>query len=86
MTSYRNSDPQPPLVAAKLDWDRRRSNRWVSHIRELLPTAEVWRGNCPPSLGTCGSLPVVDSKGAPTPLADFLNSASPARWVRSVIR
>lgn len=63
MTSYRNSDPQPPLVAAKLDWDRRRSNRWAFHIRELLPTAEVWRGNCPPSLGTCGSLPVVDSKG-----------------------
>ncbi|WP_280821943.1 serine hydrolase domain-containing protein [Pseudaminobacter soli (ex Li et al. 2025)] len=53
MTSYRNSDPLPPImqgsppnmVPPRLDWDRPPWNRWAfQHIRELLPTAEVWRG------------------------------------------
>ncbi|MES1152733.1 MAG: serine hydrolase [Dongia sp.] len=54
MASYRNSEPRPPIMAGappsaivpKLDWDRPPWNRWAfQHIRELLPTAEVWRGS-----------------------------------------
>lgn len=54
VTSYRNSDPQAPImqgsppakVPPKLDWDRPPWNRWAfHHIREILPTVEVWRGN-----------------------------------------
>ena len=54
MDSYRNSDPRPPImqgsppamVPPRLDWDRPPWNRWAfQHIREILPTAEVWRGN-----------------------------------------
>lgn len=53
MTSYRNSDQRlpimqgspPALIPAKLEWDRPPWNRWAfQHIREILPTAEVWRG------------------------------------------
>jgi len=40
-------DGSPPtLVPPRLDWDRPPWNRWsFQHIRELLPTVEVWRGN-----------------------------------------
>jgi hypothetical protein len=35
----------PALPVPKLDWDRPPWNRWAfQHIRELLPTREVWRG------------------------------------------
>ncbi|MFO1169975.1 MAG: serine hydrolase [Hyphomicrobiaceae bacterium] len=35
----------PSLVVPRLDWDRPPWNRWAfQHIREILPTAEVWRG------------------------------------------
>jgi CubicO group peptidase (beta-lactamase class C family) len=53
MPSYKNSEPRPAimegtppkLVVPKLDWDRPPWNRWAfQHIRELLPTQEVWRG------------------------------------------
>jgi CubicO group peptidase (beta-lactamase class C family) len=54
MASYRNSEARPPIMAGsppaaivpKLDWDRPPWNRWAfQHIRELLSTAEVWRGS-----------------------------------------
>jgi CubicO group peptidase (beta-lactamase class C family) len=54
MTSYKNSEPMPPImtgsppamVLPKLDWDRPPWNRWAfQHIREILPTVEVWRGS-----------------------------------------
>jgi CubicO group peptidase (beta-lactamase class C family) len=54
MPSYRNSEARPSIMAGsppaaivpKLDWDRPPWNRWAfQHIRELLPTAEVWRGS-----------------------------------------
>jgi hypothetical protein len=36
----------PASIVPKLDWDRPPWNRWAfQHIRELLPTAEVWRGS-----------------------------------------
>jgi len=56
MVSYRNSAPRPPImtgsppaaIVPKLDWDRPPWNRWAfQHIREILPTAEVWRGSGP---------------------------------------
>lgn len=53
MTSYHNSDPRPPImqgsppsmVPPRIDWDRPPWNRWsFQHIREILPTVEVWKG------------------------------------------
>jgi len=36
----------PALIVPRQDWDRPPWNRWsFQHIREILPTAEVWRGN-----------------------------------------
>ncbi len=35
-------------IIPKAEWDRPPWNRWAfQHIREILPTAEVWRGNWP---------------------------------------
>ncbi len=41
-----------PVAAAERvppgDWDRAPWNRWsFQHVRELVPTAEVWRGDSP---------------------------------------
>ena len=40
---------QRPLpVDLKVNWDRPPFNRWAfQHVREVLPTAEVWRGSSP---------------------------------------
>jgi CubicO group peptidase (beta-lactamase class C family) len=36
------------VIVPKIDWDRPPHNRWsFQHIREILPTAEVWRGQGP---------------------------------------
>ena len=57
MKPYRNSDPRPPimigsppsLVPPRMDWDRGPWNRWsFQHVREMVPTVEVWRGGEPP--------------------------------------
>jgi hypothetical protein len=57
MASFRNSDPAlpimrgspPALIVPRMDWDRPPWNRWAfQHVREILPTAEVWRGTGPP--------------------------------------
>lgn len=38
----------PHNIIPKADWDRPPHNRWAfQHIREILPTAEVWRGSGP---------------------------------------
>ena len=58
MTSYRNSDPRPPIMEGSppsadwrvpmLDWDRPPWNRWAfQNISQILPTAPVYRGNGP---------------------------------------
>ena len=56
MTHSDNSfDPQyigagPPfgIAVPRMDWDRAPWNRWsFQHIRKILPTAEVWRGDKP---------------------------------------
>jgi hypothetical protein len=62
-----------------MDWDRGPWNRWTfQHIREILPTAEVWRGRgavreLPRSETDLDGLAVVDSAGAPTTLAGLLD-------------
>ncbi len=87
MTSYRNSDPAPAImqgsppqmVPPRLDWDRPPWNRWAfQHIREILPTVEVWRGDGPVrelarNEVELDDLPTVDSTGAPTTLAGNLD-------------
>ena len=87
MDSYRNSDPRPPImqgsppvmVPPKLDWDRPPWNRWAfQHIREILPTAEVWRGNghrhrLERAEVDLDGLPVEDSEGRPSTLAGLLD-------------
>jgi CubicO group peptidase (beta-lactamase class C family) len=54
MTSYRNSETRPPimqgsppkLIVPRREWDRAPWNRWAfQHIREIVPTVEVWRGH-----------------------------------------
>lgn len=54
--SYKNSQARPAimegspprLVPPRLEWDRAPWNRWsFQHIREVVPTAEVWRGESP---------------------------------------
>ena len=56
MSSYRNSEPRlpvmqgspPALIPPRMDWDRPPWNRWAfQNIRQILPTAEVWRGSGP---------------------------------------
>jgi CubicO group peptidase (beta-lactamase class C family) len=56
MNSFRNSGTRlpimegspPDLVPPRMDWDRGPWNRWAfQHVREVLPTAEVWRGKGP---------------------------------------
>ncbi len=87
MTSYRNSDPRPAimqgsppqLVPPRMDWDRPPWNRWAfQNIRQILPTAEVWRGDGPvPALPRqeqdLDELPVASTKGAATTLARLLD-------------
>jgi CubicO group peptidase (beta-lactamase class C family) len=87
MPSYRNSDPVPPIMAGsppvmivpKLDWDRPPWNRWTfQHIREILPTVEVWRGSGPARplpRAECNldELPVMNSEGGSTTLAGLLD-------------
>jgi CubicO group peptidase (beta-lactamase class C family) len=56
MTSYRNSDEHPPIMqgsppALRMPrdaWDQPPWNRWAfQHVREIVPTVEVWRGTGP---------------------------------------
>ena len=87
MASYRNSDTPlpimqgspPSLIPPKMEWDRPPWNRWAfQHVREILPTAEVWRGNgivreFSRNEQNLDGLTVTDSAGAPTTLAGFLD-------------
>ncbi|MGB8314129.1 MAG: serine hydrolase [Aestuariivirga sp.] len=81
MPTYKNSDAMlpimqgspPVLVPSKMDWDRPPWNRWsFQHVREILPTAEVWRGT-----GPVRALPRaevnLDDLGVPAPLSEFLD-------------
>jgi CubicO group peptidase (beta-lactamase class C family) len=87
MPSYKNSDmllpimqgSPPALVPPKMDWDRPPWNRWAfQHVREILPTAEVWRGSGPvrelPRADVhLDALPVTNTAGAADTLAGLLD-------------
>jgi hypothetical protein len=56
MNSYLNTETRlpimqgspPALAPARMNWDRAPWNRWsFQHVREILPTVEVWRGEGP---------------------------------------
>ena len=73
------SRPGPPAgpVPPRFHWDRAPRNRWsFQHVREVMPTAEVWRGTgpahaLPRAERDLDMLPVTDSAGRPTTLADL---------------
>ncbi len=87
MSSYRNSDSRPPimqgsppqLIPPRMDWDRPPWNRWsFQNIRQILPTAEVWRGDgpvrsLPRKEQDLDQLPVTSVEGASTTLAGLLD-------------
>jgi CubicO group peptidase (beta-lactamase class C family) len=87
MTSYRNSETPPAIMAGspptltvpKLDWDRPPWNRWAfQHVREIVPTAEVWRGDgpvrhLPRAERDLDGITVASSAGGSTTLAGLLD-------------
>jgi CubicO group peptidase (beta-lactamase class C family) len=87
--SYRNSDTPPPimrgsppaLVPPRADWDRPPWNRWsFQNIRQILPTAEVWRGNGPVKVlprreRDLDGVMFTGADGAATTLAAFLDES-----------
>lgn len=87
MASYRNSDQRlpimagspPALIPSRLEWDRPPWNRWAfQHIREILPTGEVWRGagpvrELPRAERDLDQLQVASSTGASITLAALLD-------------
>jgi CubicO group peptidase (beta-lactamase class C family) len=68
-------EPSPP----RWGWDRGPWNRWTfQHMREMVPTAEVWRGNghrrrLERAERDLDGLPVNDVAGSPTTLAALLD-------------
>ena len=89
MTSYKNSEPRPQIMRGSpprlrvpyADWDRPPWNRWsFQHIREILPTAEVWRGTGPESVfpqvpQDLGGIGFRRLDGADTTLEAFLDDS-----------
>ena len=87
MPSFKNSDVRlpimegspPKLVPPRLDWDRPPWNRWsFQHVREILPTAEIWRGYgpvraLPRADAGLDNLSVADAAGASIPLMGVLD-------------
>lgn len=66
---------------AKSDWDRPPWNRWsFQHVREILPTAEIWRGrgpvrDLPRREEQLDDLAVVGFGGGAMPLSAFLEES-----------
>ncbi|MDB5561828.1 MAG: 6-aminohexanoate-dimer hydrolase [Hyphomicrobiales bacterium] len=80
MVSHRRSErPAPSRPVPKSDWDRPPWNRWsFQHVREILPTAEVWRGRgpvrqLPRDERQLDELPVDGVGGKTVTLRDFLD-------------
>lgn len=74
-----NAHPGPPAapVPPRFQWDRAPRNRWsFQHVRQFVPTVEVWRGNghrrpLDRDERDLDGLAVTDSTGRPTVLADL---------------
>jgi CubicO group peptidase (beta-lactamase class C family) len=68
----------PRYIVPRADWDRGPWNRWAfQHVREIVPTAEVWRGDgpvhaLPRDVQELGHLAVTGVDGAPTTLDGLL--------------
>jgi len=87
MQSYRNSGPRPAimqgsppaLVVPAADWDRPPWNRWsFQHVREIVPTVEVWKGHgnvrvFPRGDRDLDRLEVTDSRGRACTLIEHLD-------------
>jgi len=79
MASQRRSELLVPSVP-RSDWDRAPFNRWsFQHIREILPTVEVWRGRGPVRHLLRDERPIEGLKvpgigGGPTTLAALLDA------------
>lgn len=71
----------PALVVPPADWDRPPWNRWsFLHVRELVPTVEVWKGAGPVRAferdeRDFDALDVTDSRGRPCTLLDHLDES-----------
>ena len=73
--------PGPPAtpVPSRFHWDRAPRNRWsFQHVREVMPTVEVWRGEgsrrpLERADRDLDRLAVTDSAGRPTTLAGLLD-------------
>ncbi len=88
MTSYKNSEPAPPIMQGTppppdmripmIDWDRPPWNRWsFQHVRELLPTAAIRRGDVvsvlPEASGSLDDFAYFDSDGQETRFSQMLD-------------
>jgi CubicO group peptidase (beta-lactamase class C family) len=88
MTSYKNSEPAPPIMVGTpppkdmripmIDWDRAPWNRWAfQHIRELLPTAAIRRAErasvLPAASGSLNDFTYVGLDGRETSFAQMLD-------------
>lgn len=68
----------PAVIPPRIDWDRPPWNRWsFQHIREILPTVEVWKGpghasRLPRAERDLDMLAVHSVSGAPSTLAELL--------------
>ena len=71
--------PSPTNPLLPMDWDRAPWNRWsFHHMREIVPTVEVWRGDGPVRQldrkeKNLDQLNVKSLAGAPTSLSGFLD-------------
>jgi CubicO group peptidase (beta-lactamase class C family) len=74
-----NITPSPTNPLPPMDWDRAPWNRWsFHHMREIVPTVEVWRGEgpvyaLPKAEKNLDALSVKSIAGAPITLTKFLD-------------
>ena len=88
MSSYKNSDPVPPIMRGSppppdmrvplIDWDRGPWNRWsFHHVSEMVPTAPIRRGDylspLPRAQGSLDLLAYTGIDGRPTTFAAMLD-------------
>lgn len=76
---FRFRDPTQPGAPAipRRDWDRAPWNRWTfQHVREMVPTAQVWRGKGPASPLPEAQQDIDDiaflAEGVPSTIGDYL--------------
>jgi len=79
MTDSKQFVPSPTSPLPPMDWDRSPWNRWsFHHMREIVPTVEVWRGDGPVHIlqrkeKNLDGVNVKSLAGAPTSLSAFLD-------------